>query len=169
MRNGCAQRALASVLGVPARDVHARHPPDTPFALLGTTPWGFERMARAEGLDARRIRGEAALRAAFQEGGDVIVLVDVRRLLGAGLGYHWALARPVPGGLALDARVASWPAFRRAWRSWMPGAYREAALHVRRRSAKAATAMRPTPAATPSTGTTFTAEKPDEATPNVGS
>lgn len=168
MRNSCAQRALARVLGEPAGDVYRRHPPDTPFALLGTTPWGLARMARAEGLVVARVKGEAALRAALGAGGHVIVLVDHRRL-GGRFGYHWALAREADGGLLVEGRVVPWPAFRRAWRSWMPGAYRETALHVRRRSATAATASTATPTARPSAGTGLTPRTLDEATPNSGS
>lgn len=129
MRNGCAQRALAEVLGEPAAEVYRRRPPDTPFALLGTTPWGLARMARAEGLLVARVKGEAALRDALRSEGHVVVLLDHRRL-GGRLGYHWAVAREAGGGLRLDGRVVPWPAFRRAWRSWMPGAYRETALRL---------------------------------------
>lgn len=167
MRNSCAQRALAQVLGVPARDVYARDPPDTPFAMLGTTPWGLERMARAEGLDARRVKGEAQLREALRAGGHVVVLFDHRRL-GGRLGYHWAVAREVEGGLRIDGRVVAWPAFLRAWRSWAPGAYRETALHLRR-STSAAPAMTATPTAMPSAGTALTARASDEAMPSSGS
>ena len=168
MRNSCAQRALAAVLGESPRLVYARHPPDTPFALLGTTPWGLERMARAEGLHARRMKGERALREALRDEGHVVVLFDHRRL-GGRVGYHWALAREAEGGLLVDGRVVAWPAFLRAWRSWMPGAYRETALHLRRRSTSAAAAMTATPATMPTAGTALTPRAPDEATPNSGS
>ena len=168
MRNSCAQRALAQVLGARPEAVYRRHPPDTPFALLGTTPWGLARMARKEGLRVAAVRGEAALRRALREDGHVVVLFDHRRLDGR-FGYHWAVAREAGGGLLVDGRVVPWPAFLRAWRSWMPGAYREAALHLRRRSTSAAATMTATPAAMPRAGTALTARAPEDATPNSGS
>lgn len=136
MRNGCAQRALASLLGRDARSLYDAHPPDTPFALLGTTPWGFERMARAAGAGVARVRGEAALRDALARG-PVVLLLDARRL-GGPFGYHYAVARGLDErGVRMThlatgppSRVVPWAELRRAWRSWMPGAYRETGFLV---------------------------------------
>lgn len=137
MRNACAQRALAEALGLDARDVNAQHPPDTPFALLGTTPWRVLRAARALGASTRVVRSDDALVAALREGPALVLLDNAR--LGGRIGYHWAVARASgPDGVEMTAlaagpaaRIVPWPEFRAAWRSWAPGPYRGMAIALR--------------------------------------
>lgn len=93
-------------------------------------------MARAAGASVARVRGEAELRAALARG-SVVLLLDGRRL-GGRFGYHYAVARGLDdAGVQMthlaagpQTRAVPWAELRRAWRSWMPGAYRETGFLV---------------------------------------
>lgn len=155
--NDCAQRAAAAVLaprlGVPERALRERlrreHPPDTPLALLGTTPWGLERLLRAQGAEVERRAGatRAWLEAALARG-PVLACVDLRPLGHRWPMLHWVVVRGADAeGVTVDGLVrAPWPregarvpwgAFLRAWACrWAPlPAYRRAALALPTRQA----------------------------------
>ncbi|GEM_PF-4360560 len=140
-RNGCAQAALATLLHHHGRPVDVRaldraHPPDTPFRLLGTTPWGLLRAARALGLDARYVWGHrdvARLARHLAESGPAIVLLDVGRRAPM---MHWAVAHAAgPEGVSLASLPGDaywpWPRFLRAWRGVPLPGYRHGALLAR--------------------------------------
>jgi hypothetical protein len=114
----------------------AAHPPDTPLRLLGTTPWGLLRAARALGLDARYRWGRAdpdLLCRHLADAGPAIVLLDVGARLPT---MHWAVAHAADAegvslvGLHPAPREATWPwpRFLRAWRGLPLPGYRHGAL-----------------------------------------
>lgn len=115
MRNHCAQRALALATGLPLKQVHREHPPDTPFALLGTTPWRLARAARAYGRSgeiAWSLRPRALPPAPFA------ALVDVRHWGRRLPAAHWALVLSHDGETVRCAEEGAMPRsrFLRAWR-----------------------------------------------------
>lgn len=146
-RNGCAQAAVAWLLerwgrmpegtgADPVMAVYRRFPPDTPFALLGTTPWGLEEICRRCGLITERWSGQAkASRARLEEslssGCPTIVLLDTHRL-GNGWGLHYVVATScdsegvrctnmLPSRLGdLSEQHLPWDAFLHAWATWAP-------------------------------------------------
>lgn len=146
-RNPCGPYALAAALtrlGRPCAPsaAYAAHPPDTPFALLGTTPWGLAASARLAGLRAERawsVRPEPERLARGE--GVAIVCVDLRPLGARWPAAHWALVDAADDeGVALSslasvgafARRYPWATFLRAWRlRWAPHpAYWHASVRV---------------------------------------
>lgn len=142
-RNGCGPAVLAHALvelgfAEPAPDLAARvydaAPPDTPFALLGTTPWGLARRADGLGMRARQTgrTTRMQLRAACASG-VAAVCVNLRPL-GARLpAAHWAVVRAADDeGVDLDLLVDvgarrrryRWDVFERAWSIPLPGYWR---------------------------------------------
>ena len=105
LRNGCAQAAVAWLLTFLRRspyppgadlvaEIYRRYPPNTPFALFGTTPGRLERICHAYGLRTARWSGAGArerLEAELAAGRPVVVLLDLARL-GGGIGFHYAVA-----------------------------------------------------------------------------
>src|SRR5437763_1449940 len=144
-RNGCAQAAVAWLLAYrngdqyppgrdPVADVYRRWPPDTPFAIFGTTPGRLESICRAYGFRTERFWGGGAperLGAELAAGRPVVALLDVARL-GCGWGLHYAVAHACDEDAVYCANLLPalrdrecakqlpWPAFLRAWRSWIP-------------------------------------------------
>lgn len=104
LRNGCAQAAVATLVahhGLPApsvAEVYRRFPPDTPFAVLGTSPARLAAACNAFGLPARAtaFRNGAAARESLarrlDEGKAVAVLLDLRHLGRRWPGGHYVVA-----------------------------------------------------------------------------
>ena len=149
--NGCGQAAVACLLdfwgrlpfptATAVRDLYACHPPNTPGALLGSTPGHVERLCEGYGLATRRFSGDAdgrrrQLEAALLGGRPAIVLLDLGTLGGSFLTAHYAVAYAANGAGVRLTNMAStsfgeglkqsvpWPDFLRAWRCWylpLPG------------------------------------------------
>lgn len=151
LRNGCGPRAAAAILRhwhieATPLTVYSANPPDTPFALLGTTPRGLARTLEAYGMHATRHEGDddAEARAWLQGAlrhGPVALCVDLRPL-GCRLPLlHWVVARHADGDAVRCTHLTRtrwkqaqadvpWDALMAAWRCrWVPLAqYRHAGV-----------------------------------------
>lgn len=141
-RNHCAQAALAAALtrfGQPTSTdaIDARFPPDTPFRLAGTTPWGLRRFARRLGLRATLRWGRPdPIRPTLDAGGLVILLVDLRPLGHPRFAMHYTLAHHADDeGVALHNAPrdhVDWDTLLSAWKGAPLPGYRYGALHLAR-------------------------------------
>lgn len=134
-RNHCGQAALAWLTGQPLDEVDARCPPDTPFRLAGTTPWGLARHASTLGLQAKLRWGRPHdLAPTLDAGGAVLLLVNLRPLGHPRFAMHWCVAHAREGD---EVRLALAPRERvdaatlhAAWRGAPVPGYRYGAIHV---------------------------------------
>ena len=147
--NGCGQAAVVSLLrfwdrlpypeATAVQDLYARHPPNTPRALMGCTPGHVERLCAQYGLATQRFAGDAATRRqaledALRHGRPAIVLLDLGALGNGFLTAHYAVAHAFDDeGIYCTGMVRTrfgdtsrqrlpWPDFMAAWRCWyLPG------------------------------------------------
>lgn len=146
-KNGCGQAAVAFLLDitgkspytpdVAVREIYRRHPPDTPGALLGTTPGHLENTCRAYGMTTYRYcnnesGAQSRLRQTTALNRPTAVLLDIGRL-GGQWGFHYPvvhgyddhnvyLTNMVPTKFGQDPRqIIPWGDYMYAWWCWIPG------------------------------------------------